>query len=100
GPLTTRFTTGAAWLDAQFDGQPLFSAPPAAYVRYERDVKHHFPLAPKTDGGKTDAGRLSVEKVELEEAGPLRAVVRVEGMSDGQTPTRFILRATQLAGES
>lgn len=99
GPLTTRFATGREWFDAELDGQPLFSAPPTAYVRYKRDPERHLPFAPAPEGGKTDTGHLLVEKVELEEAGPLRAVVRIEGMSNGETPTRFILRATQLAGE-
>lgn len=100
-PFSVTFAKGTQWLSAQLDGRPVLT-PTAksrlAYADYLLDPKSVSPLRHQTDGGNRDRGTLTITKVELEQSGPLRAVVRLEGMTDNKEPTRVILRAVMEAG--
>ncbi|HWL53151.1 MAG TPA: hypothetical protein VNQ90_12005 [Chthoniobacteraceae bacterium] len=100
GAFKVRFAKGKQWMQPQANGQPLLKSEGGGrlgYADYRVDTKSLFPFGQPV-GGSPDPGTLSVEKVTLEESGPLRAVVRLEGMTTNREPTRIILRATMLAG--
>lgn len=98
GSMTLRFNLGKEWLSGSLNKAPLFTAPPKAYVRFRRDVETHRPFALRLQGGVEQEEIFEVKSVKLEEQGPLRAVVRLEGeVADWET-TRIILRATLYAG--
>ncbi len=98
GPMVLRFNRGKEWLDGSLNETPLFTAPPKAYVRFRRNVETHEPFALRLQGGVEREEILDVESAQLEEQGPLRAVVRLEGkVADGEA-TRIILRVTLHAG--
>lgn len=98
GGMALRFGTGKDWLNGSLNDAPLFTASPKAYVRFRRDVTAHRPFALRLQGGVEQEEIFEVKSVKLEEQGPWRAVVRMEGeVADGET-TRIILRATLYAG--
>ncbi len=101
GDLTTIFSTGTEWLSIKHLETSLLathSKARLAYSDYLLQPQQVFPFAHAAQGGQTDKGTLSVQSVVLEESGPLRAVVRMEGMTNNQEPTRIILRAEIVAG--
>jgi hypothetical protein len=102
GDWNVELATGAQWLRAlHYKDQSLLRGAPElrqAYSDYQLDPAAVLPFERKAEGGERDAGALRVESVVVEESGPLRAVVRLEGMTTNQEPTRIILRVEVLAG--
>lgn len=98
GSFQFRFNKGSEWLDGQHGSTSLFASAPRATVHLRRDVSTHPPFALHITDGALEVQTLQISDLKLEEAGPLRAVVRLEGMTTGKEPNRIILRATFLAG--
>ncbi len=99
GSFAARFAEGAAWLKLFQKGRPLLredAAARLAYVDYQIAPDRLFPSAPEPEGGTTVRETLEITSLTVEEEGPLRAVIRLEGMA-GEA-TRIILRATLHAG--
>jgi len=92
------FQQGKEWMTGRSQEDALFSAPPRAYVRFRREVTAHRPFELRLDSGVEHEEVLEVASVKLEESGPLRAVVRLEGALKDAEATRVILRATFYAG--
>ncbi len=96
GALEVRFRKGSDWWSATLEGEPLFSEAPIAYADFHLDPERLSPLIAGPKGGTREKGVLEVTALKLEESGPLRAVVRLEGEIGGKL--KVILRATLLAG--
>ncbi len=98
GPLQLELSTGQGWLrKVVADGREVLSAPARSFVDFLRP-EQPYPCGTSLVQGRPDDGTLSVEKVELEESGPLRAVVRLEGMTGSVEPQRVIIRLEAYAG--
>ncbi|HWL54986.1 MAG TPA: hypothetical protein VNQ90_21260 [Chthoniobacteraceae bacterium] len=70
----------------------------SAYCDYRLDPRRVLPFKAGPEGGSDERGILEVESVTVEESGPLRGVVRLEGLTTNREPTRIILRLEFLAG--
>jgi hypothetical protein len=102
GDLKVGLGTGVKWLRAlSRDGQSLLdpkSAGARAYSDYLYDPKAAFPFDQSLPGGEADRGVLKVDKIEVEQSGPLRAVVRLEGLTTNREPGRIVMRLEFQAG--
>jgi len=102
GDWSVELAAGTQWLRGlHYKNQPLLdatSSQPQAYSNYQLDPTAVLPFEREAQGGRQDAGILRVENIVVEESGPLRGVIRLEGMTDNEEPTRIILRIEVLAG--
>lgn len=102
GQFEMELGKGASWLRRMdYEGVALLNHKNPgshAYTDYliNPDNVGHFEREAK--GGVLDQGALVIESLVVEEKGPLRAVVRMEGMTKNQEPTRIILRLEFNAG--
>lgn len=102
GPLEVAIGKGEQWLpSAKLNGREMIrgEAGPMAFSDFLR-TERGYPAGTAHAEGQPDAGALWVEKVELEEAGPLRATVRLEGRTRSREPMRVVLRVEAYAGRS
>ena len=103
GPLSLVVAKGQTWLrDIRLRGRPILSSPDdhrTAFVDFLRN-DNAYVVNTTHPQGTLDPGALEVDKVELEESGLLRAVVRMEGMTTSEEPQRVILRLEAYAGRS
>jgi hypothetical protein len=101
GALKLRLSRGERWLEsAVLGGAEMVrnDGRAQAYVDFLRPKEY---VAGTTHPhGKLDPGPVRIDKIELEEAGPLRAVVRLEGYARATEPARVILRLEVFAGRS
>lgn len=101
GDLSIQFCKGTQWLSVrkgEKDLIPKVEERHLAYADYLLDPTRVFPFEAVPSGGKLNPGALSVDKVTVEESGPLRVVVRLEGLTNNEEPTRIIIRAEIEAG--
>ncbi|HWL54882.1 MAG TPA: hypothetical protein VNQ90_20735 [Chthoniobacteraceae bacterium] len=102
GKLEATLSTGNRWLESlRWEGVEQLSGDPAArlaYADYRLDPKAVDPFEGTLSGGADDRGTLKVDSLTVEESGPLRAIIRLEGLTDNREPTRIILRLEFLAG--
>jgi hypothetical protein len=99
GPLELKLGTGQHWLqEATLNGRPLLrsDSDPTSYADFIR-MDHYAPNTMQPEG-QLDNGALVIDKIALEESGPLRAVVRLEGKTTSKDPERVILRLEAYAG--
>jgi hypothetical protein len=101
GPLRLRLGTGPSWLQSvQWQGRQMLAREGAgSFVDFLR-TEPTYPCTTTHAQGRPDDGRFVAATVQLEEAGPLRAVVRLEGMTNAQEPSRVIVRVEAYAGRS
>lgn len=98
GDIQAELGTGANWLRrVSLHGSPVIDSG-NAYTDYLRNPSSVFPFDRSPVGGQIDKGHLVVESIRVEESGPQRAVVRLEGLTTNQEPTRIVLRLEFLAG--
>lgn len=106
GPLRMLLQGGAHWLAVlQREGRNLLrvDGAPVAFVDYlHLDAPHrvdqaHRPFDTHAQGQRLP-GPVRVTDLRLEESGPLRAVVRLEGETKGEEPVKVILRVEVYAG--
>ncbi|MDQ8194798.1 hypothetical protein QEH59_10200 [Coraliomargarita sp. SDUM461004] len=106
GDLELTLGTGEDWLRGlSWQGEALVDASQSesravAYSDFVVDTDVIFPFSSTPKGATIDQGVLVVEHIELEEAGPLRAVVKLEGLTTNREPMRITLRFTLMAGVS
>ncbi|MBL7040187.1 MAG: LamG domain-containing protein [Pirellulaceae bacterium] len=102
GQLAFAITAGERWLSSiRLNGRELLRQPssqPLAFVDFLRSKD--YAVNTTHPQGTPDPGVFRADKIELEENGPLRAVVRIEGMTTSQEPQRMILRLEAYAGRS
>ncbi len=82
------------WRTLSVDGQTL--------LRPENNVRAYLdmttletppePGALRLEGGKRESSSLTATNVKVEESGPVRAVVRIEGRTNGSVPCTIIIR--------
>ncbi|MFP4193148.1 MAG: hypothetical protein ACLFU6_13890, partial [Candidatus Hydrogenedentota bacterium] len=101
GPLQVRLATGEHWLrEAVYEDRDMLRDPNDAalgFVDFLR-TEDTYPVAATHPSGELDEGALHIDHIEVEEAGPLRAVVFMEGFAGGEEPARVELRLTFHAG--
>lgn len=99
--MEVELTNGKHWLQAlRLGKESLLSDRQArlAYCDYTVEPTPPFPFDRALHGGRIDRHELEIKEITLEEDGPLRAVVRLEGWAGNEGGTRIILRITMLAG--
>lgn len=103
GPLALVLGKGETWLrEVRHGGRVVVGAEagqPLAFLDFLR-TEAVYPVNSTHAAGALDPGALSVDSIELEESGPLRAVVRMEGYTKSKEPQRVILRLDAYAGRS
>jgi len=102
GPLELTLAKGRRWLrDVRLNGRAATRDDdrPLAFVDFLK-LADGYPPMTTHPAGETVDGELVVDDLRLEEFGPLRAVVRLEGLTAGEQPTRIILRVEAYAGRS
>lgn len=100
GPLQLQVTKGPQWLSqVKLNGRDLLTGGVRSFVDFLRTDNSY--VTQSTHGqGTLDDGTFVPASIELEEAGPLRATVRLEGYTNSQEPTRLIVRIQAYAGRS
>lgn len=102
GDLRAEFGPGSGWWrSAEWRGVAVIDGrrqARLAYADYVNDPAKVFPFDHRAEGGVRDAGALKVDALTVEESGPLRAVLRLEGLTDNREPTRVVLRLEFVAG--
>ncbi len=91
---------GTHWLrDLQRSGRQLIepSGQPSAFVDYLDLSEPYRPLDAHAQGERLP-GPLEVTDMRLEEAGPIRSVVRLSGHTVGEEPVKVIIRIETYAG--
>ncbi|XHR26679.1 MAG: hypothetical protein ACFUZC_12040 [Chthoniobacteraceae bacterium] len=101
--LQVRLAPGEDWLQQlKWRGTEILDRSggrkPLAYCEYLVGPEAVFPFDQRAKGGAKDFGTLKVDSIAVEESGPLRAIVRLEGLTSNQEPTRLVLRLEFLAG--
>ncbi len=100
GPLQLEIGTGEEWLrSAVLNGKQMLASGARSYVDFLR-AEEPYACATTHAQGRPDDGLFVAERIDLEEAGPLRATVRVEGMTGSEEPMRVVLRLEAYAGRS
>lgn len=101
GPLRFTLVRGQRWLSsAILNGAEMLSdgGEPQAFVDYLQAT--NYPVGTTHPEGVKDPGPVEIEKIEIEESGPLRAVVRLEGMAKCAEPAKVIMRIEAYRGRS
>ena len=100
GPLQIELGLGADWLrSVKLAGREMLAAGARSYVDFLRTDEPYTCGATHAQGAP-DEGLFVAEKIDLEETGPLRATVRLEGMTGSQEPSRMVLRVEAYAGRT
>ena len=100
GPLLVELAAAEGWLrSVKLGGREMLVSGARSYVDFLRP-DGAVPCARTHATGQLDPGVFVPETIELEEAGPLRAVVRLEGMTDSIEPQRVIVRLEAHAGRT
>jgi hypothetical protein len=101
GRLKLAVGGGERWLrSAVLDGREMIrdDGQAQAYVDFLRP--EGYVAATAHADGRADPGPVRIEKIEVQEAGPLRAVVRLEGTAQAEEAPKVILRLEVFAGRS
>ena len=103
GPLSLSLGTGERWLrGVSLRGRQLLrpdTQQPLASIDFLRNDNTYL-VNTAHPSGTPDPGAVRIGRIELEESGPLRAVVRLEGATTSQEPQRVILRLEAYAGRT
>jgi hypothetical protein len=100
GPLQLGIGTGREWLrSATLNGREMLASGARSYVDFLR-TEQPYACGTSHAQGELDDGAFVADSIQLEEAGPLRAVVRLEGMTGSEEPVRMILRLEAYAGRT
>jgi hypothetical protein len=101
GPLQLEVAAGERWLrSVKLQGKEMLAEGGArSFVDFLRMEQSYQCMTTHAQGALDDGGFVA-DTIELEEAGPLRAVVRLGGMTTAKEPTRIIVRIEAYAGRS
>ena len=100
GPLKLTLGPGDRWLKSvELNGREMLRADsePLAFVDFLRPPEN-YAVGTTHAEGDLDPGAVAIENLKLEESGPLRAMLRLEGMARSQEPARVIIRIEAYAG--
>ena len=103
GPLQVDLALGEHWMpSAVMAGRSVWQpdcSGPTAFVDFLRTSE---PYRARTThpAGKPDPGPVVIESMDVEQSGPLHAVVRLQGWATSQQPTRVDLRVEAFANRS
>ena len=101
GPLQLELAAGESWLrSAKFCGEEFLKGGGARSFVDFLNTRETYVCQTAHGKGDLDDGGFVPERIELEEAGPLRAVVRLRGMSRSREPARMTVRLEAYAGRS
>ncbi len=101
GPLQIEVAQAAGWLRrVGLNGKEMVApAGVRSFVHFLRP-EGTYPGGTTHAAGALDDGEFLPASIALEEDGPLRAVVRLEGMTGAREPTRMVIRLEAYAGRS
>jgi len=101
GPLQIKLAAAEGWLRrVKLHGKDVLAEYGGrSFIDFLR-TNEIYPCSSTHGQGVLDDGSFVPESIALEEAGPLRAVVRLQGMTNSQEPTRVIVRLEAYAGRS
>ena len=102
GPLAVTLSAGVRWLrSALLNGREMLrdDGRAQAHVDFLR-VQRDYIVGTTHPEGELDPGPVEIEKITLEERGPLRVVVRLEGRAKAREAPRVILRLEAYAGRA
>ncbi len=100
GAIQASFVTGKNWWRSlQVAGRPVLAAESGVCAYLEMTTAQTPPEpGERRLRGTVERASLVAEKIEVEESGPVRAVIRIEGETDGAYPCRMTVRLTFFAG--
>ncbi len=101
GPLQIELAAEERWLrNVRLQGKDMLAEGGArSFIDFLRTDEIYSCNTTHGEGVPDDGGFVP-ESIELEEAGPLRAMARLQGMTTAQEPTRVIVRLEAYAGRS
>lgn len=100
GPLQLELAAQQGWLrSVRLDGREMLSGPAGSFVDFLRPTEPYVSMTAQADG-RLDPGAFIPESIELEEAGPLRAVVKLTGMTTAEESPRIVIRLEAFAGRT
>ncbi len=100
GPLQLEVAQAPDWLrNVTLDGRALLASGGSSFVDFLR-TDNSYPTGTAHAQGALDDGGFVPESIELEEAGPLRATVRLVGHTTAQESPRMVIRLEAYAGRS
>ncbi|MGC9320412.1 MAG: LamG-like jellyroll fold domain-containing protein, partial [Armatimonadota bacterium] len=98
GPLQLEVAAEEGWLrSVMLDGAEVLAEPGGGFVDFLRPAEGYDSMSTHPEG-RDDPGRFVPESIELEEAGPLRAVVKLTGMTSAEESPRMVIRLEAFAG--
>ena len=101
GPLQFALSLGSRWASsALLNGREMLAADGQAQAFVDFVRPETYTVGTTHPAGTLDPGPVRIEKLEIEEAGPLRAVIRLEGTALCEEPPRVILRLEFYRGRS
>jgi len=100
GDLELEVAAEEGWLrSVTLGGRELLSGPAGSFVDFLRPSEGYASMTAQPEG-RLDAGGFIPESIELEEAGPLRATVKLVGMTSAEESPRMVLRLEAYAGRT
>lgn len=100
GPLQLELAAEEGWLrSVVMDGREVLAEPAGSFVDFLR-TDETYPSMTTHAQGERDPGRFLPETIELEEAGPLRAVVKLVGMTGAEDSPRVVVRLEAYQGRT
>lgn len=101
GPLELEITKAPGWLaSARLKGREMLSGSATSFVDFLRTKRNAYSSMTTLAQGTPDDGGFVPESIELEEAGLLRAVVKLTGHTAAEESPRVVLRLEAYAGRS
>lgn len=103
GPLQFELALGPHWMpSATIAGTSVWDQAgegPVAFVDFFQAAEPYHARTTHP-AGQADPGPVVIERLDVEEAGPLRAVVRLQGRALSQQPTDVVLRVEAFANRA
>ncbi len=103
GPLQVELARGEHWMPSvTLAGEPIWRPDSGGATAFVDFLRASEPYRARTThpAGEPDPGPLVIESLAIEEAGPLRAVIRLQGRAMSRQPTDVILRVEAFAGRA
>ncbi|MGD9497493.1 MAG: LamG-like jellyroll fold domain-containing protein [Armatimonadota bacterium] len=100
GELELELAAQAGWLrSVRLNGRDMLSAPGGSFVDFLRTEAIYASMTTHPQGS-LEPGPFVPESIELEEGGPLRAVVKLTGATPAQDAPRMVIRLEAWAGRT
>jgi hypothetical protein len=102
GAMRVSLSTGERWLKQVWLKDKAMlreQAQPLTFGDFLR-INETYPTNTAHPAGEADPGPVKIDSIVLEESGPVRAMVRMEGYTQSKEPARIIMRLEAYAGQS